>query len=197
MYRHQLHKKCWWATKFWQAKILTKYGTDDLRNKPQIVNRGIFDFQNDLFGTANRICYQTGILNNALLPPREKHTKLTEALIVSSFIHEVFSQKPLQVRWPGRPSVWQVSSRGHMLSTCKNLWHGRVHTGVYDTHNSNHSSVSYTACPRKSHTLIFRWSAFCFDYRAHLLWHCFDNLMQCHNIYFYPELHYFLAKILY
>ena len=33
------------------------------------------------------------------------------------------------------------------------------------------------------------WNAFCFDYGAHLLWHCFDNLMQCHNIYFHPELH--------
>ena len=40
-------------------------------------------------------------------------------------------------------------------------------------------------------------TAFCFDYGAHLLWHCFDNLMQCHNIYFHPELHSFLAKILY
>ena len=29
-------------------------------------------------------------------------------------------------------------------------------------------------------------TAFCFDYGAHLLCHCFDNLMQYHNIYFHP-----------
>ena len=32
---------------------------------------------------------------------------------------------------------------------------------------------------------------FCFDYGVHLLWHCFDNLMQCHNNYFHPQLHLF------
>ena len=51
---------------------------------------------------------------------------------------------------------------------------------------------TYTARPKKRRTL-----AFCFDYRAHLLWHCFDKLMQCHNIYFHPESQYFLAEILY
>ena len=41
----------------------------------------------------------------------------------------------------------------------------------------------YTARPKKKlHTLIFCWTAFCFDYSAHLLWRCFDNLMQRHNI---------------
>ena len=50
---------------------------------------------------------------------------------------------------------------------------------------------------KKSCTIIFCWTAFCFDYGAHLLWRCFDNLMQRHNIYFHPELHSFLAKILY
>ena len=50
----------------------------------------------------------------------------------------------------------------------------------------------YTACPKKRGTL-----AFCFYYGAHLLWHSFDNLMQCYNIYFHPELHSFLAEILY
>ena len=37
----------------------------------------------------------------------------------------------------------------------------------------------------------------CFKEATHLLWHCFDNLMQCHNIYLHPELHSLLSKILY
>ena len=40
-------------------------------------------------------------------------------------------------------------------------------------------AFTYTARPQKQlHTLIFCWTAFCFDYGAHLQWHCFDNLMQ-------------------
>ena len=33
-------------------------------------------------------------------------------------------------------------------------------------------------------------TAFCFDYGAHLLWNCFDNLMQCHNIYSMSSIHF-------
>ena len=51
------------------------------------------------------------------------------------------------------------------------------------------SIIQYTACPKKkSCTLIFHWTTFCFDYGVHLLCHCFDNLMQCH-IYFHPDFH--------
>ena len=57
----------------------------------------------------------------------------------------------------------------------------------------------YTAWPKKnvatkkkrSHTLIFCWTAFSFDYSTHSLWHCFDKLLQCHKIYFHPVLHQF------
>ena len=50
---------------------------------------------------------------------------------------------------------------------------------------------------KRSHTLIFRWINFSFDYRAHSLWHCFDKLLQCHKIYFRPVLHSFFSKILF
>ncbi len=49
----------------------------------------------------------------------------------------------------------------------------------------------------KSHIPIFCWTAFSFDYGTHSPWHGFDKLLQCHNIYSCPELHYFFAKILY
>ena len=31
---------------------------------------------------------------------------------------------------------------------------------------------------KKLHTLIFCWTAFCFDYRAHFLWHCFGTFIS-------------------
>ena len=45
-----------------------------------------------------------------------------------------------------------------------------------------------------AHPRLLQKTAFCFDHGAHLLWHCFDNLMQCHNIYFHPDLHTFLPE---
>lgn len=41
--------------------------------------------------------------------------------------------------------------------------------------------VQYTVRPKKkkSHTLIFPWTTFSFDYGLHLRWHHFDKLMQC------------------
>ena len=51
--------------------------------------------------------------------------------------------------------------------------------------------TTYTARPKKSCTL-----AFCFDYRAHLLCHFFDNLMQC-QIIFPSRVALILAEILY
>ena len=52
-------------------------------------------------------------------------------------------------------------------------------------------------CYLHFHPLIFYWTAFSLDYGRHPLWHRFDKLMQCHNIYFSPELHPFFTKILY
>ena len=50
---------------------------------------------------------------------------------------------------------------------------------------------TYAAWPKKKlpHNLIFRWTAFSYDCGTHLLWHCFDKLLQCHKIYFCPVLH--------
>ncbi|MED6277169.1 hypothetical protein CHARACLAT_010606 [Characodon lateralis] len=42
---------------------------------------------------------------------------------------------------------------------------------------------------KRSHTLIFRWTAFSFDYGMHSLWHCFYKLLQYHKTYFHPVLH--------
>lgn len=39
---------------------------------------------------------------------------------------------------------------------------------------------------KKSHT---RWTAFSFDYVTHSLWHYFNKLLQCHQIYFHPMMH--------
>ncbi len=50
---------------------------------------------------------------------------------------------------------------------------------------------------KKAHTLIFRWTAFSFDYDTHSPWHHFDKLLQYHNIYSCLELHTVFAKILY
>ena len=57
----------------------------------------------------------------------------------------------------------------------------------------------YTHCPsqKKAAWSLLEKTAFCFDYGTLLLWHCFDNLIQCHNNFFHPELHSFLAEILY
>ena len=63
---------------------------------------------------------------------------------------------------------------------------------VFDLMTTQKQLKDTLPIPQKSCTI-----AFCFDYWAHLLWHCFDNLMQCHNIYFHPELHSFLVQILY
>ena len=49
---------------------------------------------------------------------------------------------------------------------------------------------------KKVDTLIFHCTAFSFDYSTHLPMHCFDELMQCHNIYFCPELNTFFSTIL-
>ena len=47
----------------------------------------------------------------------------------------------------------------------------------------------YTARPQKKlQKSLLQKTAFCFDYGVHFLWHCFDNLMQYHNIYFHPGL---------
>ena len=45
---------------------------------------------------------------------------------------------------------------------------------------------------KKLRTLIFCWTAFCFDYLAHLLWYFSTILIQCHNIYFHPEINFWL-----
>ena len=53
------------------------------------------------------------------------------------------------------------------------------HGWGYDDYNRQ--AILHTDRPKKkTHTLIFIWKAIYFDYVAHLLWHCFDNLMQCH-----------------
>ena len=47
--------------------------------------------------------------------------------------------------------------------------------------------VIYTARPKKvAHSPFAK--DFRFDFGVHLLWHCFNNPMQGHNIYFHPEL---------
>ena len=48
---------------------------------------------------------------------------------------------------------------------------------------------------KRSHTLIFRWIAFSFDYGTHLLWHFIDKLLQCHKISVQCCIHFF-TKIL-
>ena len=51
-----------------------------------------------------------------------------------------------------------------------------------------HSNNKLPVPPKKLHTRLLHETAFCFDYGAHLLWHCFNK--QCHNIYFhYINLH--------
>ncbi|MEQ2238854.1 hypothetical protein ILYODFUR_037610 [Ilyodon furcidens] len=49
---------------------------------------------------------------------------------------------------------------------------------------------------KRSHTRIFCWKAYSFDYSTHSLWHCIDKLLQCHKIYFQPVLHKFFTNIL-
>ena len=44
------------------------------------------------------------------------------------------------------------------------------------------------------HMLLYRWTAFSFDYGAHWPWRHSEKLMQCHNIYLHPELHSFSLR---
>ena len=55
-------------------------------------------------------------------------------------------------------------------------------------------SWTYIHClPPKKFTFMFSWTAFSFEYGTHLLWHHFNKLLQCHNIYF---LYYFFSMML-
>lgn len=47
-----------------------------------------------------------------------------------------------------------------------------------------------------THTLIFRWATFSFDYSSRLPWHRFDTFTQCLKTYSSPELHSIFTKIL-
>lgn len=49
---------------------------------------------------------------------------------------------------------------------------------------------------KKAHSLIVHWTNFSFDDSMRSLWHCFYKPMQCHSIYFHPELHSCFAKLL-
>lgn len=53
--------------------------------------------------------------------------------------------------------------------------------------------VFYTDWPL-SCSLIFHLTAFVFEYATHSPWHHSDELIQCHNIYFRPELHSFSPR---
>ena len=48
---------------------------------------------------------------------------------------------------------------------------------------------------KKKVTLIFHWTTFSCDYVTRSLWHRFDKLQQCHDIYFRPESHSLLQHI--
>lgn len=47
---------------------------------------------------------------------------------------------------------------------------------------------------KKTH---FSWTEFCFDYNLDSPYHGLNNLLQCQHISLHPELHSFLAKVLY
>lgn len=61
--------------------------------------------------------------------------------------------------------------------------------------NCKHCLAKRRRREKKSHTLIFRWSALSLDHGGHSPWHSFVNLMQHHSIYFHLGLRTLFAEV--
>ena len=71
-----------------------------------------------------------------------------------------------------------------MQTRWKKQWLSNLQlSGSWSPGFNSHNKQPGQKKKKKSHTVIFRWTAFSFDYGTHSPWHCFVKLMQCHNIY--------------
>ena len=135
---------------------------------------------------------------NSPLPPEHATTPSRKA----AFLPEAGSAQALK-SWPTKPDKGTELSS---LSSPDCLSKGEGEALIFFSKSWSMMSIPdcdfihntiYTLPVQKKKSILFCWIAFYFDYGTHLLWHCFDHLMQCHNIYFHPELQSFLPKIFY
>ena len=107
-------------------------------------------------------------------------------LIVHSFDLRGYDLKAFQLL-PRSNCTWQMAKKLLLASE-----HNKLHSYflTYAVH-WEHWNVPLLVQKKKLHTLIFCWTAVCFDNGVHLLWHCFNNLMQFISIqsciHFWPR----------